>query len=75
MSASRWSSWRRLSTLSRAEAAQHFAHEIAHLAQSIDPPKTLLVAGGETLKAQMLAVGARALAGRRAGSSPACPNP
>jgi D-threonate/D-erythronate kinase len=47
--------------LSRHEAAQHFACEIAHLAQSIDPPKTLIIAGGETLKAKMLAVGAHAL--------------
>jgi len=34
---------------------------VARLAQAIDPPKTLLIAGGETLKAQMLAVAARAL--------------
>ena len=47
--------------VSRAEAAQHFAREVARLAQAIDVPKTLLIAGGETLKAQMLAVGARAL--------------
>lgn len=46
---------------SRAKAAQHFAREVARLAQAIDPPKTLLIAGGETLKAQMLAVTARAL--------------
>jgi D-threonate/D-erythronate kinase len=47
--------------LSRHEAALHFAGEIARLAQAIDLPKTLIVAGGETLKAQMLAAGARAL--------------
>jgi uncharacterized protein YgbK (DUF1537 family) len=47
--------------LSRRDAAGHFAREIAHFVQSIDPPKTLIVAGGETLKAQMLAVGAEAL--------------
>jgi D-threonate/D-erythronate kinase len=47
--------------LSRHDAAGHFAREIAHLVQSIDPPKTLIIAGGETLKAQMLAVGADAL--------------
>ena len=47
--------------LSRGEAAEHFAREIADLVQSIDPPETVLVAGGETLKAQMLAVRARAL--------------
>ncbi len=46
---------------SRQEAAEHFASEIAQLAQSIDPPETAVVAGGETLKAQMLAVEARAL--------------
>ena len=46
---------------SRAEAAQHFAQEIARLSQSIDVPPTLLVAGGETLKAQCIAVGASAL--------------
>jgi len=46
---------------SRADAAQHFAREIMHLGQSIDPPGTLLIAGGETLKALSVAVGARAL--------------
>jgi uncharacterized protein YgbK (DUF1537 family) len=46
---------------SRAAAARHFASQLAHLAQAIDPPKTLVIAGGETLKAQMLAVEARAL--------------
>jgi|KBSMisStandDraft_5_1062788.scaffolds.fasta_scaffold303034_2 uncharacterized protein YgbK (DUF1537 family) len=47
--------------LSRAEAARHFSLEIAKLMRSIDPPRTLLVAGGETLKAQMIAIEARAL--------------
>jgi uncharacterized protein YgbK (DUF1537 family) len=47
--------------LSRHDAAAHFAREIARLVQSIDPPMTVIVAGGETLKAQMLAVGADAL--------------
>lgn len=47
--------------VSRAEAAERFASEMARLVQAIDPPKTLIVAGGETLKAQMLAVKARAL--------------
>ena len=47
--------------LARGEAASQFSREIAELSGSIDPPKTLIVAGGETLKAQMLAVGARAL--------------
>jgi uncharacterized protein YgbK (DUF1537 family) len=45
----------------RDEAARHFGGEFAQLVRSIDPPKTLLIAGGETLKAQMLAVEARAL--------------
>jgi uncharacterized protein YgbK (DUF1537 family) len=49
------------STVSRAEAAEHFASEIRRLTQAIAPPKTLVIAGGETLKAQMLAVEARAL--------------
>jgi len=49
------------SVASRDEAAKHFSREIMRLAQSIEPPKTLLAAGGETLKAQMLAVEARAL--------------
>jgi D-threonate/D-erythronate kinase len=47
--------------VSRAAAAEHFASELARLAQAIDPPGTLVIAGGETLKAQMLAVEARAL--------------
>lgn len=47
--------------LSRAEAAQHFAREIMLIAQSIDPPKTLIAAGGETLRAHCIAVGAQAL--------------
>jgi uncharacterized protein YgbK (DUF1537 family) len=48
-------------TKSRMQAAEHFAQEIARLSQSIDPPATLIIAGGETLKAQCLAVEARAL--------------
>jgi uncharacterized protein YgbK (DUF1537 family) len=47
--------------VSRAEAAQHFAREITQLGRSIDPPGTLLIAGGETLKALCVAVGASAL--------------
>jgi uncharacterized protein YgbK (DUF1537 family) len=47
--------------VSRAEAAEHFASEMARLVQAIDPPKTLVIAGGETVKALMLAVEARAL--------------
>jgi D-threonate/D-erythronate kinase len=46
---------------SRAEAAQRFEREIAALSNAIDPPGTLIIAGGETLKAQCLAVGASAL--------------
>jgi uncharacterized protein YgbK (DUF1537 family) len=48
-------------TVSRIEAARHFHGEIATLGQSIEPPKTLIIAGGETLKALTSAVGARAL--------------
>jgi len=48
-------------TVPRAEAAGHFSREIASLSETIDPPKTLIVAGGETLKALTSAVGARAL--------------
>jgi uncharacterized protein YgbK (DUF1537 family) len=47
--------------VSRAEAARHFAAEIMHLGRSLDPPGTLLIAGGETLKALGIAVGAGAL--------------
>jgi uncharacterized protein YgbK (DUF1537 family) len=46
---------------SRSQAARHFAQEIARLSQSIAKPATLIIAGGETLKAQCLAVEARAL--------------
>jgi len=49
------------SAASRSEAAQHFAQEIMRLSRSIEIPRTLLVAGGETLKAQCIAVGAGAL--------------
>ncbi len=48
-------------TVSRTDAAEHFARAVAQLCESIDPPKTLTVAGGETLKALTSAVGARAL--------------
>jgi D-threonate/D-erythronate kinase len=47
--------------LSRTEAARQFSRDLAGLVHSIDPPRTLLIAGGETLKAQMLAIEARAL--------------
>jgi uncharacterized protein YgbK (DUF1537 family) len=46
---------------SRTQTAQHFAEEIVRLSQSIAKPATLIIAGGETLKAQCLAVEARAL--------------
>jgi D-threonate/D-erythronate kinase len=46
---------------SRTDAARHFADAIMRLSQSITPPGTLLVAGGETLRAQCVAVGASAL--------------
>ena len=47
--------------LSRAEAARHFSDQLVLLAQAIDPPKTLIAAGGETLRAHCIAVGAQAL--------------
>ena len=47
--------------ISRTEAARHFSRQIVTLCQSIDPPQTLIIAGGETLKALTSAVGARAL--------------
>jgi D-threonate/D-erythronate kinase len=49
-------------TVSRTDAAKHFARAVAQLCESIDPPKTLIVAGGETLKALTSAVGAGARA-------------
>jgi uncharacterized protein YgbK (DUF1537 family) len=48
-------------SLSRGEAAAHFSQSLLRLSGSIDPPRTLIIAGGETLKALALAVGARAL--------------
>ncbi|RXH18971.1 four-carbon acid sugar kinase family protein [Bradyrhizobium guangzhouense] len=47
--------------LARSEAARRIAHELTTLIASLDPPGTLIVAGGETLKAVCLALGARAL--------------
>jgi uncharacterized protein YgbK (DUF1537 family) len=47
--------------LSRAEAAQRIAHEMTALIAAFDPPGTLIVAGGETLKALCVALGAQAL--------------
>jgi D-threonate/D-erythronate kinase len=46
---------------SRTEVAARFAQEIAALSRAIDPPGSLIVAGGETLRALTIAVGARAL--------------
>lgn len=47
--------------LSRADAAQRIARELTALIAALDPPGTLIVAGGETLKAVCLALGAHAL--------------
>jgi uncharacterized protein YgbK (DUF1537 family) len=46
---------------SRDDVARHFSRQISQLSRLIDPPGSLVVAGGETVKAQMIAVGARAL--------------
>jgi uncharacterized protein YgbK (DUF1537 family) len=46
---------------SRTEVAEQFSREIAALSRSVDPPGSLIVAGGETLRAHTIAVGARAL--------------
>jgi D-threonate/D-erythronate kinase len=46
---------------SRVEATKHFSREIMLLAQLMDAPRTLIAAGGETLKAQCVAIGAQAL--------------
>ena len=47
--------------LSRAEAAQRIAREMAALIAALEPPGTLIVAGGETLKAACVALDAHAL--------------
>ena len=47
--------------LPRAEAARRIAHELTTLIAALDPPGTLIVAGGETLKAVCLALGTHAL--------------
>jgi D-threonate/D-erythronate kinase len=47
--------------LARSEAARRIAHELTALTVALDPPGTLMVAGGETLKAVCLALGAYAL--------------
>jgi uncharacterized protein YgbK (DUF1537 family) len=49
------------SEISRDAAARRIAGEIAALTSQLDPPGTLIVAGGETLKALCLAVGAHGL--------------
>lgn len=47
--------------LSRTDAAQRIARELTALIAALDPPKTLIIAGGETLKAVCLTLGAHAL--------------
>jgi uncharacterized protein YgbK (DUF1537 family) len=47
--------------LSRVDAAQRIARELTTLIATLDPPGTLIVAGGETLKAVCVALGAHAL--------------
>jgi uncharacterized protein YgbK (DUF1537 family) len=47
--------------LSRAEAARRIAREMTALIAALDPPGTLIVAGGETLKAACVALDAHAL--------------
>ena len=47
--------------LSRAEAARRIAREMTALIAALEPPGTLIVAGGETLKAVCVALGAHAL--------------
>ncbi|MCA6114197.1 Hrp-dependent type III effector protein [Bradyrhizobium sp. WSM 1738] len=47
--------------LSRAEAARRIAVELTSLISALEPPGTLIVAGGETLKAVCVALGAQAL--------------
>ncbi|UWU73670.1 four-carbon acid sugar kinase family protein [Bradyrhizobium huanghuaihaiense] len=47
--------------LTRSEAAQRIAREMAALIAALDPPGTMVVAGGETLKAACVTLGAHAL--------------
>jgi uncharacterized protein YgbK (DUF1537 family) len=47
--------------LTRTEAARRIAREMTALIAALDPPGTLIVAGGETLKAACVALGAHAL--------------
>ncbi|TPQ32593.1 Hrp-dependent type III effector protein [Bradyrhizobium guangdongense] len=49
------------SGLSRAEAARRIARGLNSLTSALEPPGTLIVAGGETLRATCAALGARAL--------------
>ncbi len=46
---------------SREKAARHFEEQIAALGRALEPPLTLIISGGETLKAQCLATGAHSL--------------
>ena len=48
-------------SLTRAEAARRIAREMTTLIAALEPPGTLIVAGGETLKAACVALGAHAL--------------
>ncbi|MGY8631214.1 four-carbon acid sugar kinase family protein [Bradyrhizobium sp. 14AA] len=47
--------------LTRADAARRIAREMTALISTLEPPGTLIVAGGETLKAACVALGAHAL--------------
>lgn len=49
------------SGLSRADAAQRIARELWAMTSQLQPPRTLIVAGGETLKALCVCLGARSL--------------
>src|SRR5215831_8229247 len=46
---------------SRDQAARYFEEEVARLGSAIEPPRTLIISGGETLKAQCLTTGAHML--------------
>lgn len=47
--------------LSRPDAAQRIARELAAITSRLEPPGTLIVAGGETLKALCVSLGANSL--------------
>jgi D-threonate/D-erythronate kinase len=49
------------SGLSRTEAAQRIARELAVITSELQPPGTLIVSGGETLKALCVSLGAESL--------------